>query len=153
MNASYLTIKVLEILLNNYLNHKFSKFPLYSLIFYKYCNILAYITWTQILENLRTLVKSKRGSGDIPTQRAWLVVLPHGSALGAASSHVLGSLMDIWRLVSLYLVSMVTTIIYRECRYYSKTSFIGIFTYRDLATSFIGTFCFSSSHHSLYIVT
>ena len=37
--------------------------------------------------------------------------------------------------------------------FYSKTSFIGIFTYRDLATSFIGTFCFSSSHHSLYIVT
>ena len=35
----------------------------------------------------------------------------------------------------------------------SGHSFIGIFTYRDLATSFIGTFCFSSSHHSLYIVT
>ena len=32
-------------------------------------------------------------------------------------------------------------------------SFIRIFTYQDLATSFIGTFCFSSSHHSLYIVT
>ena len=36
---------------------------------------------------------------------------------------------------------------------YSKTLFIGILTYRNLATSFIGTFCFSSSHHSLYIVT
>ena len=30
MNASYLTIKVLKIFINNYLNHKFSKFPLYS---------------------------------------------------------------------------------------------------------------------------
>ena len=46
MNASYLTIKVLKILINNYLNHKFSIFPLYSLIFYKFCNILGYITLT-----------------------------------------------------------------------------------------------------------
>ena len=37
--------------------------------------------------------------------------------------------------------------------HFSGHSFIGIFTYRDLATSFIGTFCFSSSYHSLYIVT
>ena len=36
---------------------------------------------------------------------------------------------------------------------YSKTSFIGIFTYRDPATSCIGKFCFSSSHHSVYIMT
>ena len=37
-------------------------------------------------------VKLKRGSGDTPTRRAWLCVLPHGSVIGAASSHVLGSL-------------------------------------------------------------
>ena len=37
-------------------------------------------------------VKSKRGSGDIPTRRAWLCVHPHRSVVGAASSHDLGSL-------------------------------------------------------------
>ena len=36
---------------------------------------------------------------------------------------------------------------------YSKTSFIGTLIFRDLANSFIGTFCSASNHHSLYIVT
>ena len=30
-------------------------------------------------------VKSKRGSGDTPTWRAWLRVLPHGNVVGAAT--------------------------------------------------------------------
>ena len=44
LSASYLTIKVLKILINNYLNHKFLKFSLYALIFFKFYNILGYIT-------------------------------------------------------------------------------------------------------------
>ena len=37
-------------------------------------------------------VKSKRGSGETPIRHACLCVLPNGSVVGAASSHVLGSL-------------------------------------------------------------
>ena len=46
MNAFYSSKKVLKVLMNNYLNHKFSKFPLYSLIFFEFCDILGYITGT-----------------------------------------------------------------------------------------------------------
>ena len=37
-------------------------------------------------------MKSKRRSGDTPTWRARLCALPHGSVVGTASAHVLGSL-------------------------------------------------------------
>ena len=36
---------------------------------------------------------SKWESGDTPTRRAWLRVLPRGSVVGVTSSHVLGSLI------------------------------------------------------------
>ena len=57
-----------------------------------------------------------------------------------------------------YIIKKITLIFYVLWKRliwnkYSKTSFIGTLIYRDLATSFIVTFCFSSSHHSLLIVT
>ena len=45
------------------------------------------------LGSIADSVKSKRGSGDTPTRRAWLCMLPHWSVVGAASSHVLVSLV------------------------------------------------------------
>ena len=47
-------------------------------------------------------VKSKRRSGDTPTRRAWLCALPHGSVVGATSSHVLGSLVPVVTVQKIY---------------------------------------------------
>ena len=40
------------------------------------------------------IVKSKRGSGDIPTRRVCLSDRPHGSVVGAPKFYDLGTLVD-----------------------------------------------------------